>query len=59
MKRLISVNDSLYLIKGKVSADIRFTTDELKTQYSADTILRNGNEWFICSKVIEAEFEDK
>jgi len=59
VKRLISVNDSLYLIKGKVSADIRFTTDELKTQYSADTILRNGNEWFICSKVIEAEFEDK
>jgi hypothetical protein len=59
VKRLISVNDSLYLIKGTVSADIRFTTDELKKQYSADTILRNGNEWFICSKVIEAEFEDK
>lgn len=59
MKRLISVNDSLYLIKGTVSADIRFTTDELKKQYSADTVLRNGNEWFICSKVIEAEFEDK
>jgi hypothetical protein len=59
VRRLISVNDSLYLIKGTVSADIRFTTDELKKQYSADTILRNGNEWFICSKVIEAEFEDK
>ncbi len=59
MRRLISVNDSLYLIKGTVSADISFTTDELKKQYSADTILRNGNEWFICSKVIEAEFEDK
>jgi hypothetical protein len=59
VKRLISVNDSLYLIKGTVSADIRFTTDELKKQYSADTVLRNGNEWFICSKVIEAEFEDK
>ncbi len=59
MKRIISVNDDLYLIKGTVSADIRFTTDELKKQYSADTILRNGNEWFICSKVIEAEFEDK
>jgi len=59
VKRIISVNDDLYLIKGTVSADIRFTTDELKKQYSADTILRNGNEWFICSKVIEAEFEDK
>jgi len=59
VRRLISVNDSLYLIKGTVSADIRFTTDELKKQYSADTVLRNGNEWFICSKVIEAEFEDK
>ena len=58
MKRLISVNDDLYLIKGQVSVDTNFTTEELKRQYRADTILRTGNMWFMCMKVLTAEFED-
>lgn len=58
MKRLISVNDDLYLIKGQVSVDTIFTTEELKRQYRADTILRNGKMWFMCMKVLTAEFED-
>ena len=35
------------------------TTDELKSQYSlADTVLRNGDVFYICMKIIDAEFED-
>tara|TARA_B110000196_G_C20795070_1_gene497412 strand:- start:250 stop:378 length:129 start_codon:yes stop_codon:yes gene_type:complete len=41
-----------------VSVDSDFSTEELKKQYLADTVLRRDKEWFICSKIIEAEFED-
>tara|TARA_B100000902_G_C26949775_1_gene735197 strand:+ start:68 stop:247 length:180 start_codon:yes stop_codon:yes gene_type:complete len=58
VKRIISVNDDLYLIKGTVSVDTHFTTSELKKQYTADTVLRNGDFWYMCEKVIVAEFED-
>tara|TARA_A100001515_G_C4504993_1_gene188034 strand:+ start:137 stop:313 length:177 start_codon:yes stop_codon:yes gene_type:complete len=56
--RLIPVNGELYLLKGKVSVDTNFTTEELKKQYSADTVLRNNNKWYLVEKVIEAEWED-
>lgn len=58
MKKIIHINDDCYMILGEVSADTKLDNDELKSQYRlADTILRNGNKLFICSKVIEAEFE--
>ena len=41
-----------------VSVDTHFTTEELKKQYRADTVLRRGNEWYLVSKAIEAEWED-
>ena len=51
----------MYAVRGRVSAQ-RVTdksTDELKSWYSlADTVLRNGDIFYICSKMIEAEFED-
>ena len=46
------------MILGKVSADTEYSNEELKAQYSlADTILRNGNELYICMKIIDAEYE--
>ncbi len=54
--KLIPLHGDLYLLKGKVSVDTNFTTEELKKQYSADTVLRRGNEWYLCEKVIDAEF---
>ena len=58
-KKLINVNDESYMILGRVSADTKYTSDQLKSQYTlADTILRNGNELYICMKLIEAEFYD-
>jgi len=59
--QIISVNDDKYVIRGTVSADkvTNISTNELKKRYSlADTVLRNGNTFYICMKVIEAEFED-
>ena len=45
------------MILGKVSVETQYTSDQLKSQYRlADTILRNGNDFYICMKLIEAEF---
>ena len=59
--KLITVNDDLYVIRGTVLVDrvINITTDTLKKRYSlADTVLRNGDTFYICMKIIDAEFED-
>ena len=59
MKKIIAINDDRYMILGTVSVDCGRTTQELKSQYSlADTVLRNGGEYYICMKLIEAEFEE-
>ena len=59
MKR-IAVNDDLYVICGTVLAEkVTISTEELKKQYSlADTVLRNGDTYYICQKIDDAEFED-
>ena len=58
MNKIINVNDVSYMILGKVSANTEYSNKQLKAQYSlADTILRNGNELFICMKIIDAEYE--
>jgi hypothetical protein len=59
--KIIKVNDDRYVIRGIVSADkvTHLTSNQLKNRYSlADTVLRNGDEFYICMKLIEAEFED-
>ena len=58
--KLITVNDDLYVICGTVLAEkVTISTEELKKQYSlADTVLRNGDTYYICQKIIAAEFED-
>ena len=59
MKR-IAVNDDLYVICGTVLAEkVTISMDDLNKQYSlADTVLRNGDTYYICQKIIDAEFED-
>ena len=58
--KLITVNDDLYVICGTVLAEKVITsTEELKSQYRlADTVLRNGDSYYICQKINDAEFED-
>ena len=51
----------MYVVRGKVSAQkvTNKSTDELKSWYSlADTVLRNGDEFYICMKIIDVEFDD-
>ena len=59
--QIINVNDDRYVVCGTVSAQkvTHITTDELKSQYSlADTVLRNGDVFYICMKIIDTEFQD-
>ena len=59
--KLITVNDDLYVIRGTVLVDrvTDITPDTLKKRYSlADTVLRNGDTFYICQKINDAEFED-
>ena len=59
--QIINVNDDRYVVRGTVSVQkvTHITTDELKNQYSlADTVLRNGDVFYICMKTIDAEFQD-
>ena len=59
--KFITVNDDMYVIRGMVLADkvTRLTTIQLKNQYSlADTVLRNGENLYICMKVLDAEFDE-
>jgi len=59
MKKIINVGDDGYMVLGTVSASTEFSNDELKQQYGlADTILRNGNDLYICMKLIEAEWDE-
>ena len=58
--KLIVVNDDLFVVCGTVLAEKVITsTEELKSQYRlADTVLRNGDTFYICQKIDDVEFED-
>ena len=59
--RIIKVKDDVYVVRGRVSAKkvTNESTDELKSWYSlADTVLRNGDTFYVCMKVIDVEFEE-
>tara|TARA_Y100000114_G_scaffold154837_1_gene177687 strand:- start:605 stop:796 length:192 start_codon:yes stop_codon:yes gene_type:complete len=57
--KIIYNNDSAYIVLGTVSVSSDFSPDELKKSWSlADTVLRNGDTYYICMKAIEAEFEE-
>ena len=51
----------MYVVRGRVSAKkvTNKSTEELKNRYSlADTVLRNGDTFYFCMKIIDAEYED-
>ena len=58
-EKIITVGDDGYIVLGKVSGNTSYDTDQLKSQWRlADTILRNQNEFYICMKIIDVEFND-
>ena len=57
--KIVSVGDKGYIVLGVVSVNTSFSTEELKSQWRlADTILRKDNDWYVCMKIIDAEFYD-
>ena len=59
-KKIITINDDRYMVLGTVSVDSGYKTEELKSMWRlADAVLRNGNQYYICSKIIDAEFFEK
>jgi len=57
--KLISTNDRLYYVLGTVSVDSGFSVDELKRMWRlADAVLKNGNVYYVCNGIIDAEFEE-
>ena len=58
-EKIITVGDDGYIVLGKVSVNTSSSTEELKSHWRlADTILRNQNEFYICMKIIDVEFND-
>ena len=61
MGQLIHLNGELYIVLGMMSVEkaVGLNTDDIKNQWRlADIVLRNGNDYYICMKALEAEFED-
>ena len=57
-KKLITVNGGKYIVLGTVSVSSGYNTDQLKKMWAlADTVLKNGDLFYICMKIIDAEFE--
>ena len=61
--KIISANDDRYVVLVTVSVnkvtELAKTPSELKQLYTlADAVLRNGDIYFICNKIIEAEWKE-
>jgi len=59
--QIIDIKDDRYVVCGTVSAHkvTNISTDELKEKHSlADAVLRNGDIFYLCMTIIDAEFED-
>ncbi len=58
MPRIITINEDRYLVLGTVPATRDYSPEQLKQEWKADTVLRNGNTFYLADKLIVAEFED-
>ena len=58
--QIVNVNDTLYEVLGTMSVESSNDkgTDYWKERWGADNVLRNGNDYYYCRTLINAEFED-
>ena len=58
--RIITVQDTMYYILGTMSVESSNErgTEYWKQQWGANSVLRNGDMYYYCSIIINAEFED-
>ncbi len=56
--KLVDIGDDRFYILGRVSVECKYNIDELKTMWGlADTILRNGEQYYVCMKLIDTEIQ--
>ena len=58
MPQIITVNEDRYLVLGTAPVTQDYSPEQLKQEWNADAVLRNGNTLYLTTKLIEAEFED-
>jgi len=56
--QIITVKEDRYLVLGSFPATQDYSPEQLKQEWKADTVLRNGNNFYLAYKLIVAEFED-
>ena len=58
--QIIKIRDVLYEVLGTmpVESSDKKGTEYWKNQWGADNVLRNGNVYYYCRVIINAEFED-
>ena len=58
--QIVNVNDTLYEVLGIMSVERSNDkgTEYWKEKWGADNVLRNGNDYYYCRVIINAEFED-
>jgi ribosomal protein S6 len=58
-KKIITVDDTGYYVLGTVSVNSGYSPDKLKQMYNlADTVLRNGDNFYVCMKLIDVDYEE-
>jgi len=60
INKIIKIEDVLYECLGAMSVKSSEIegTEYWKERWGADTVLRNGNDYYYCRTIIDAEFED-
>ena len=60
INRIIKIKDVLYECLGVMSVESSNEkgTEYWKEKWGSDTVLRNGNDYYYCRTIIDAEFED-
>ena len=58
MNRIVTIQDERYEIIGTVSVDSKYSSEQLKQQWNADTVLRNDDMLYLTRKIIDVKFED-
>ena len=58
--KLINIGEDRFYVLGRVSVEnCRYTPEDLKIMWGlADTVLKNDKIYYVCMKLIEAEFEE-
>ena len=55
-KNIINIDGSGYIVLGTVSVQSGYNPDLLKSMWRlADTDLKNGEEFYVCMKIIDVE----